>query len=124
MLMANKRFLDSISVADLVLVMIVIIAIVFSAIKTSRSTQTTSVFVYKDNHLLSVYPINKNEVIRIDEHNTIEIYNGRVRISEADCADKRCVKQGYSSSLPIICMPNHLIVEIKAKDKTRKLILQ
>ncbi|MDD2229296.1 MAG: NusG domain II-containing protein [Candidatus Cloacimonetes bacterium] len=102
----------------------VIIAVILSSISLSKSTKMTSVFIYKDNQLLSVYPINKNEIIRIDEHNTISISNGKVRMIAADCPDKRCVKQGYSSSMPIICMPNHLIIEIKAKEKTRKLILQ
>lgn len=44
--------------------------------------------------------------------NTICIQNGKIRVAEAECPDKTCVGMGelYSKSLPIVCLPNHLII--------------
>lgn len=44
--------------------------------------------------------------------NTILIRDGEIRVSEAQCPDQTCVKMGklYSENLPIVCVPNHLIV--------------
>lgn len=44
--------------------------------------------------------------------NTILIRDGEIRVSEAECPDQTCVKMGklYSENLPIVCVPNHLIV--------------
>ncbi|MCM1091859.1 MAG: NusG domain II-containing protein [Butyrivibrio sp.] len=44
--------------------------------------------------------------------NTIQIQNGKIRVSEAECPDKTCVnmEELYSESLPIVCLPNHLII--------------
>ncbi len=47
--------------------------------------------------------------------NTITIKNGEICISHADCPDQTCVKTGilYSESLPIVCLPNKVIVRFR-----------
>lgn len=44
--------------------------------------------------------------------NTICIENGTICVSDAECPDKTCVKSGMlrSEGLPIVCLPNKLIV--------------
>lgn len=44
--------------------------------------------------------------------NTIEIKGGRIRVSDADCFDHTCMRMGYLSSaaMPIVCLPNHLVI--------------
>lgn len=46
--------------------------------------------------------------------NTIQVEPGRIRVSEAGCPDQVCVDQGYISdgTVPIVCLPNQLIIEI------------
>ena len=46
--------------------------------------------------------------------NTVQVEKGRVRIAEADCPDQICVNQGWISdgTVPIVCLPHKLIVEI------------
>ena len=46
--------------------------------------------------------------------NTIQVEHGRIRVSEAGCPDQVCVHQGYISdgTVPIVCLPNKLIIEI------------
>ena len=45
--------------------------------------------------------------------NTIEIRDGKIRVLEAECPDKTCVRSGWltSSAMPIVCLPNHLVIE-------------
>lgn len=47
--------------------------------------------------------------------NTVSVERGRIRISEADCPDQVCVNQGWiaDGTVPIICLPHRLMVEIK-----------
>jgi hypothetical protein len=44
--------------------------------------------------------------------NTIEIKEGKICVSQAECPDHTCVKMGTlnSNALPIVCLPNHLVV--------------
>ncbi|MGE4275860.1 MAG: NusG domain II-containing protein [Lawsonibacter sp.] len=46
--------------------------------------------------------------------NTILVEHGCIRVSEASCPDQICVHQGYISdgTVPIVCLPNKLIIEI------------
>ena len=46
--------------------------------------------------------------------NTIQVERGRIRVSHADCPDQVCVEQGWISdgTVPIVCLPHGLIIEI------------
>ena len=46
--------------------------------------------------------------------NTILVEPGRIRVSQADCPDQVCVNQGFISdgTVPIVCLPHKLIIEI------------
>lgn len=46
--------------------------------------------------------------------NTIRVEPGRIRVEAADCPDQICVHQGFISdgTVPIVCLPNQLIIEI------------
>ena len=50
--------------------------------------------------------------------NVIEIKDGKVYVSEADCPDKLCVKQGPISKAgeTIVCLPHKLVVRITSND--------
>ena len=45
--------------------------------------------------------------------NIVQIENGKIRVLDADCPDQTCVHMGWleSGALPIVCLPNHLIIE-------------
>lgn len=52
--------------------------------------------------------------------NVIEVEPGRIRVAEADCPDQICVRQGWlpDSSMPIVCLPHGLIIEIRNAPET------
>ena len=37
---------------------------------------------------------------------------GKIRVSEADCPDKTCVRMGWlnSAAMPVVCLPHHLVI--------------
>lgn len=51
-------------------------------------------------------------------YNLIEIENGKIRIKDADCPDKICVKTGWISEpgQSIICLPHKLIIKIEGNN--------
>lgn len=53
-------------------------------------------------------------------HNTVRVENGRIGVTESDCPDKICVRQGFISNgaLPIICLPHKLSVVITDDDNS------
>ena len=49
------------------------------------------------------------------EENVVRVEHGRVCMESASCPDQVCVNQGYisDSALPIVCLPNKVIVTIE-----------
>lgn len=102
---------------DIVIILIVLTGIIWSYLHFYTAKADSMVFVYKDNELWGTYSLTKDRVIVVDEHNTIEIKDSKVSMKAADCPDKRCMKQGGSNLMPIICLPNKLVIEIKQDSK-------
>ena len=83
----------------------------------------TSAEVYQNGNYL--------QTLRLDEpvgytlfsanggSNTIEVRDGRIRISHATCPDQVCVNQGWVSTdaTPIVCLPNGLVIQVKGGDR-------
>ena len=51
-------------------------------------------------------------------YNTVLVQQGHVRMLEASCPDQVCVNQGWisDSTLPIVCLPNKVIIEIVGEE--------
>ncbi|MCD8145080.1 MAG: NusG domain II-containing protein [Oscillospiraceae bacterium] len=94
--------------------------------------QSTVANVYQDGvcilsiDLSAVAGTETYTVTDEDGHeNTIEVENGRIRISEANCPDQVCVDTGWiSGSLkPIVCLPVRLVIQIESDPATEALNL-
>ncbi len=50
--------------------------------------------------------------------NRVVAQQGRICVEEASCPDQVCVHQGWisDSSVPIVCLPNKLVVEIVGEE--------
>ena len=50
-----------------------------------------------------------------DGYNMIEVERDRIRVSEADCPDKVCVRHGWSdeNAAPIACLPHKLVIRLE-----------
>lgn len=56
---------------------------------------------------------NREFIVRYkDSSNTVRIEDGEIWVEAAECPDHTCMKMGklYSESLPIVCLPNRLII--------------
>ncbi len=101
--------------ADLVLVVLVVVSIVLSFKAYSIEPNDAKAVVYKNGLVFGEYPLYEDRVIEIDEHNSVAIKGGMIRMLSSDCHDRRCVKQGFTKAMPIICLPNRVVIEIKVK---------
>lgn len=85
-----------------------------------RSQDLNVVQIERDNEILYTFDLTaaQDRIIRIDyndSYNLIEIKDGRIRVKEAGCKDNTCVKMGWlSSSAPVVCLPNHLVIRFSS----------
>lgn len=117
-----RNYIKSLSISDMFLILLTIIVAVLM-LKASGANETT-LYVYKDGVLWGSFPLSEERILEIDEHNTVQIKDHKAGIIEADCPDKRCVKQGFNSNMPIICLPNRLVLEFRSGKEEHMLILQ
>ncbi len=100
-----------------IIALIFIFAIgVFLGIWNFFKPHGNTVRILQDDKVLYTIDLNKSEdrIIEVEykgRKNIIQIKNHEIFVIEADCPDKTCIKTGKLTSVPIICMPNHLIIE-------------
>lgn len=75
----------------------------------------TLVNIVQDNAVLYTIDLDStnDQVFSIEYQgrtNTIQIQDGKIRVLDADCHDKTCVHMGWLTSMPIVCLPNHLAI--------------
>jgi hypothetical protein len=101
----------------LICALIFFIGIIGSAI-VLFNPKKTNVNIKRDGRLLYSFDLSNTEDSEIEipygnSSNTVEIKDGKIRVKEAECPDKTCVNMGWlsSASMPIVCLPNHLVIE-------------
>ena len=52
-------------------------------------------------------------------YNQVTAERGRICVSHAGCPDQVCVRQGWisDSSVPVVCLPNRLLIEIVGEER-------
>jgi len=108
-----RAFWSMVSIADLILIVFVIMTIGFAYSIQHKDMDNKQIHVYKNNELIKVLDLNSDTDFVIDEHNSIRIKDGKVSMMKSDCPDQLCVKQGSTDKIPVICVPNKIIIEIK-----------
>ena len=94
-----------------------------TALLLRRPSDSTWVEITQNGKVLSLYTFDladfdAEQTIRIESpdggYNIVEIgEDGTIRISEADCPDKTCIKTGTlkSEGVPIVCLPHKLVIK-------------
>ena len=79
----------------------------------------TKVEILINNEVYGTYSLYQDQTIIVEnkeDRNVVEIKNGKVSVTESNCANQICVNaSAISNDNPstIICMPHHLVVQLK-----------
>ena len=92
--------------------------------------QGTVIQIRRDGEVLYSFDLEKteNQTLELtyeERHNTVQIQDGKIRILEADCPDETCVRMGWlDSAAPIVCLPNHLVIEFAGNEEGADVIIR
>ncbi len=106
----------------LIIVIVCVAACAYLSHQLLRDTGAGNVIVKVNGEITGTYDLNEDQKISINGgSNILEIRNGRADMIEADCPDLLCVHQKAVSANGenIICLPNKVIVEVKAKANSK-----
>lgn len=109
-----------------VIVLLIVIALGSSAvafINSHKSFDKKYVEITVKGKLYKKLPLDnsRNERITIETelgNNIVKISNGKVGITDADCPDKICIKDGYIDKPGgvLVCLPHKVVIEIKGEN--------
>ncbi|MBN1948471.1 MAG: NusG domain II-containing protein, partial [Candidatus Cloacimonetes bacterium] len=99
--------------SDVILIGVLIILAVLSLAIMKKNSAIRMVTVYHRNQLVYQDKINKDKILELEPGVVVEINRGRVRMQRSTCREQFCVKQGWSSFFPIICVPNQILIRIR-----------
>ncbi len=97
---------------DIVALVFILALAIFITKKTSSRTGNKIVAVA--NKIRYEYSAEKNGVYSVQGSlgtTTFEVKNGKIRITDSPCPEKKCVAQGWGS--PLVCLPNNVIITLE-----------
>jgi hypothetical protein len=110
-------------VVIIVLVIITIGSSGFAIYNSQKNYKTKYVEIEVKGKLYKKLPLDnsKKQQIKVVTdlgENVIEIENSKVRIIDADCKDKICIKDGAISKpgSVLVCLPHKVVVQIKGEN--------
>ncbi|MCH5196299.1 MAG: NusG domain II-containing protein [Oscillospiraceae bacterium] len=72
--------------------------------------------IYQDGELIKTVSLSEDTEFTVycgDGFNVVEVSDGKICVSSADCPDKVCVRQGkISGAVPIVCLPHRLEIRV------------
>lgn len=102
-----------------VLTCIIIFVLVFHFTKKNGTFAEITV----DGKNYGTFSLSEDQEIPIknsdgDITNTAEIKDGKIFMTEADCPDKLCIRQGKKkdANSEIVCLPNKVVISVKSSD--------
>lgn len=106
---------------DLMVIICIILSVVVLLIVRPH-TSSDYVLITKNKHEYGRYDLRIDQKIPIDDQNTLQIKNHKIKMIQATCPDKLCIKQGAISKKgqSIICLPHKLIIEVISGDEDQQ----
>ena len=110
--------------ADIIIVAVVLAAaaLAFLCINLFASGGQTAV-VEQNGTVIAELPLREDAVFEVTDGdkitNVVEVKNGAVSVTKADCPDKICVNHRAvsKSGESIVCLPNKVVVGVRGGDR-------
>ena len=96
---------------------------VWGVLRLTRETGG-EVIVTVDGQLAATIPLSVDATLPIGTGqgflNVVEVSGGRVRVADADCPDRLCVRQGWIryDGESIVCLPREIVIRIGGEPET------
>ena len=116
--MKNKTLKNDIL---LILALLVLAGAAYGILRLTREPGNEAA-VTVDGQLVLTVPLTREATVTVGENrgfrNVVEVSGGRVRVLDADCPDRLCVRQGWIrySGESIVCLPHKLVVAVRGSE--------
>lgn len=79
-----------------------------------RGTSSHVAEIYFDGNLIRTMNLKEDQQVYLDVGMLVKVEGGRISVVDSDCPEKLCVSQGAidKPNIPIVCVPNKIIIRI------------
>jgi len=108
--------------ADVLLAVFILAAGILSAVGLAFGGGAGEVArITVDGREYGVYDLTEDQTITVESNghfNIVTISGGQVSVTDADCPDKLCIRQGPAgrTNQSIVCLPNRMVIEVTGPD--------
>lgn len=97
---------------DIVIVFGLITVVLLLALTRDKGSSFAE--VYHDGRLIRTVNLKVDSEFSLAVGMLIKVEKGRISVIDSDCPDKLCVLQGAvdSPNIPIVCVPNRIVIKI------------
>ncbi|HDP76833.1 MAG TPA: NusG domain II-containing protein [Mesotoga infera] len=97
---------------DILIVFGLITAVLLLALTRDRGSSFAE--VYHDGRLIRTVNLKVDSEFSLAVGMLIKVEKGKISVIDSDCPDKLCVLQGAvdSPNIPIVCVPNRIVIKI------------
>ena len=71
--------------------------------------------IWSDGKLIHTLNLDVDRVVEVKNDsgcNRIEVRDGKIAVTEADCPDHHCINRGFcSGGVQVVCLPNKLVIK-------------
>ncbi|MCF7918803.1 MAG: NusG domain II-containing protein [Candidatus Cloacimonetes bacterium] len=113
-----RASLKLLNLRDILLILLIIIISIFLFSLDLKRGKSNYVQVKLADKIINSYSLQQDRKVFINEGTILEIKNGKYRLEKSGCPEQICVKMGWCSTQPIICVPQKLVIEpVTKKEK-------
>lgn len=95
-----------------IFIILILCFLVFFFADAKKDADRAEIFV--SGKLEHIVDLTRDATYDIDGHMVVEVGGGKIRALESDCPDQLCVEEGWIafSGIPIVCVPNEIMIVI------------
>ena len=120
---AERRYMvfKHLTITDFIIISLILISAGASLLHTiTNKSDQNQVTISLNNRIYTIEDMKHTNTITLDTLAVIEINNQKARITYSTCRNQLCVNQGWSNSLPVVCVPNRVMLEFNRNRNRRQ----
>ena len=109
------------SKTDIMVILIILLSAGASFLYTlNNRNNCPDVIINFNNQVFAIENLSSDKTIKLDSLAVIELSNKKARVSFSTCRNQNCVNQSWSNSLPVVCVPNRIVLEFSGRRRQDK----
>lgn len=96
------------------IILIITITLITTLLFLVPTRNSNYAYVYYESTLIKEISLDKDDKYIVQGYNgdvVIEVKNKKIRVVDENSNNHLCSKQGFTNSIPIVCLPNKIVID-------------